>query len=227
MPELNSLGLNEDAAPQVDWDAPEAGRQPPPVFPGTYTLKFRMPENPDDWFDAVERATQKDDKGNPVESSKKKFLELTCEPEVVADVENRPLANDDGSPIKLGPQRFNTFLSPKMHIHQLAELLRSMGVRIEGSIKDQILKVCKKLDGTATFKAEIIWRAYFKSTGTTISTHPRSKKSGELLWPRDAQGVPEMLCKNPQTGETAYGYAEIARVKLPTADIGTEQAAAG
>jgi hypothetical protein len=217
MPDLSQLNLNEDAAPQVDWEAPEAGRTPPPVFPGLYTLRFKMPENHDDWFDAVERATQRDAQGKPVDSSKRKFLELTYEPEVIANSQDQPIAGPEGEVLKLGPQRANTYMSPKMHIHQLAELLRAMGVRIEGSIVQQIDDVCKQLDGKATFKAEIIWRAYFKSTDTTISTHPRGKKSGELLWPRDAAGNPELLCKNPSTGETAYGYAEVARVKLPTA----------
>jgi len=220
MPELNSLGLTEDAAPQIDWDAPPPGMTPPPVVPGTWLLKLVMPENTEDWFDAVERNVIKD---NP--TSKRRFLEVTIEPEVVADSLNRPVANEDGSPLKLGPQRFNTFMSPKMRIHRLGELLRGMGVRIEGSIKDQIGDVMKQLNGQATFTAEIIWRAYFKSTDTTVSTHPRGKKSGELLWPRAADGSWELMAKNPSTGESAYGYAEIANIKLPTSANGNENMA--
>lgn len=219
MPDLSSLGLNEEAAPQVDWDAPEAGKQPPPVYPGAYTLRFRLGDNPEEWFDAVEREVIK---GKP--ESKRKFLELTYEPEVVADSQGRPLANEDGSPLKLGPQRANTFQNAKMRINQLAELIRSMGVRLEGNFlakedngKTVIENAVAQLNGNATFQAEIIWRAYFKSTDTTVSSHPRSKKSGELLWPRNAAGELELLAKNPSTGETAYGYAEIARVKMPTA----------
>jgi len=219
MPEL-SLNLNEDAAPQIDWDAPPPGMTPPPVVPGTWLLKLVMPENTEDWFDAVERNVIKD---NP--TSKRRFLEVTIEPEVVADSLNRPVANEDGSPLKLGPQRFNTFMSPKMRIHRLGELLRGMGVRIEGSIKDQIGDVMKQLNGQATFTAEIIWRAYFKSTDTTVSTHPRGKKSGELLWPRAADGSWELMAKNPSTGESAYGYAEIANIKLPTSANGNENMA--
>jgi hypothetical protein len=212
MPELNQLGLTEDAAPQVDWDAPPPGMTPPPVVPGTWLLKLVMPENHEDWFDGVERETIK---GNP--TSKRKFLEVTIEPEVVADSLNRAVANEDGSALKLGPQRFNTFMSPKMRIHRLAELLRGLGVRVEGSIVAQIDDVMKQLNGQATFTAEVIWRTYFKSTDTTVSTHPRGKRSGELLWPRSADGSWELMATNPSTGEKAYGYAEIANIKLPTA----------
>lgn len=216
MPELSSLGLNDDAAPQIDWDAPPPGMTPPPVTPGNWWLKFVMPEKHEDWFDGVER-TQRDAQGKPIETTKKKYLEVTIEPEIIADNQKRPVANEDGSPIKLGPQRFNTFLSGKMRIHRLAELLRGCGVRLEGSIVNQIDEVCKQLNGQATFEAEIIWRTYFKSTDTTISTHPRGKKSGELPWPRQADGSWELMATNPATGEKAYGYAEIASIKMPTA----------
>jgi len=221
MPELSSLGLNEDAAPQVDWDSPPPGMTPPPVAPGNWWLKFLMPENHEDWFDGVLRATQRDAQGKPVEASKRKFLELTLEPEVIADSQKRPVAAADGSALKLGPQRFNTFMSPKMTIHRLAELLRGCGVRLEGSIVNQIDDVCKQLNGQATFEAEIIWRAYFKSTDTTVSTHPRGKKSNELVWPREADGSWSLMATNPSTGEKAYGYAEIASIKLPTSTNGT------
>lgn len=223
MPNLDSLGLNEQAAPQVDWDAPPPGMTPPPVVPGLWRLKLVMPESVEDWFDGVERATLKDSKGQPVPSSIRKFLEVTIEPEIVADSQGRPVAAEDGSALKLGPQRFNTYMSPKMRIHRLAELLRGMGVRIELNFmakeangRSVIENAMAQLNGQATFDAEIIWRAYFKSTDTTVSTHPRGKKSGELIWPRAADGSWELMAKNPSTGESAYGYAEIASIKLPT-----------
>jgi len=221
MPDLRSLNLNEDAAPQVDWDSPPPGMQPPPVTPGVWYLKLVMPENKEDWFDGVERATLKDAQGKGIPSSVRKFLEVTIVPEVVADNQKRPVAAEDGSPLKLGPQRFNTFKSPKMNIHRLAELLRGCGVRIEGSILEQVDSVFTQLNGQAIFEAEVIWRAYFKSTDTTVSTHPRGKKSGELVWPRAADGNWELMATNPSTGEKAYGYAEIANIKLPTAASGS------
>src|SRR5438046_9839563 len=98
MPRLDELGLNEQSAPEFDWDAPEAGRVPPAVYPGLYTLRFRLPENTEDWFDGVEREVIK---RNP--ASKRKFLELTYEPEVVADSQGRPLAAEDGSRVHVGP----------------------------------------------------------------------------------------------------------------------------
>ncbi len=211
MPELSSLGLNEDAAPQIDWDAPPPGMTPPPIAPGSWWLKLVMPENHEDWFDGVTRNVIKDDP-----KSARKFLEVTIEPEVVADSQKRPVAAEDGSALRLGPQRFNTFMSPKMRIHRLGELLRGCGVRIEGSIVSQVDDVFRQLNGQATFEAEVIWRAYFKSTDTTVSTHPRGKKSGELIWPREADGSWSLMATNPSTGEKAFGYAEIANIKLPT-----------
>ena len=222
MPELDKLGLSEDAAPQVDWDAPPPGMIPPPVTPGTWLLRLEMPEAHEDWYDVVEREVVK---GNP--SSKRKFLEITTVPAVIADSQSRAVANEDGTAIKLGPQRFNTFMSSKMRIHRLAELLRSCGVRIEGSLVDQIDEYLKQMNGQSTFWAEIIWRAYFKSTDTTVSTHTRGKNSGELLWPRKADGSWEEMAVNPNTGERAFGYAEVAAVKLPTSTNGNETLAAG
>jgi len=209
MPDLRELGLTEEAAPQVDWDAPEAGKTPPPVFPGLYKLLFSLPEDKSTWFDAVERETIK---GKP--ESKRKFLELTYTPIIVADGQGRPLANEDGTPIQMGPQRVNTYMSPKMHIHQFAELLRACGVRIEGSFLAEIEVTVAQMNNKATFDAELIWRCYFKSTDTTYSTAPR-KKQGELPWPRTSDGNFELMVKNPATGESAYGYLEVARARLP------------
>lgn len=205
MPDLASLGLTEDAFPVVDWDAPEAGKTPPPIYPGSYKLLFAMPEDKDSWFDVVEREVVK---GQP----KRKILEVTYQPKVIADAQGRPVADpDSGEQIQLGPQRVNTYLSPKMRIHSLAELLRAMGV--SGiDIKTDLEPTLTKLDGNGVIdSAEVVWRAYFKSTQTTVSTSPR-KKAGELPWPRDAQGNPELMATNPQTGEKAYGYAEVVRV---------------
>lgn len=223
MPDLNSLGLNESSAPVVDWDAPEAGKTPPAAFPGRYIFLFKLPESRDDWFDVVERDVIK---GQP--TSKKKFLELTCTPGIVAavlpDGTQQPILNpDDNSQIVLGPQRFNMYMNPKMRIHRLAELIRACGVREERNFLAKeangeyvIANLVTALDGKATFDGELIWRAYFKSTDTTVSTSPRGRKSGELAWPRNAQGEFELLATNPATGEKAYGYAEIAAVHMPT-----------
>lgn len=217
MPDLNSLGLTEDAFPVVDWEAPEAGRTPPPIYPGSYKLLFGMPEDKDTWFDVVEREVVT---GQP----KRKLLEVTWQPKVIADAQGRPLADaDTGEQIQLGPQRVSTYLSPKMRIHALAELLRAMGVT-GIDIKTQLESTLTQLDGKGVIEnAEVIWRAYFKSTGTTVSTAPRKGKK-ELPWPKDAQGNPELMATNPTTGEKAYGYAEVVRVHAPAA---ASEAAAG
>lgn len=222
MPDLNSLGLNESSAPEVDWDAPEAGKTPPAAMPGRYIFRFKLGEDKDGWFDKVNREVVKNQP-----TSKRDFLELTCVPEIVAavlpDGTQQPVADpESGEPIKLGPQRFNMYMNAKMRIHRLAELLRAMGVREERNLLSKgesgatvIEELVTALNGNATFDGEGIWRAYFKSTSTTISTHPR-KKAGELDWPRDAQGNYELLATNPATGEKAYGYFEITAVHVPT-----------
>lgn len=222
MPDLNSLGLNESSAPQVDWDAPEAGKTPPAAFPGRYIFLFKLPESKDDWFDQVEREVVRNQP-----TSKRKFLELTCIPDIIAaimpDGSQQPILNPETNErISLGPQRFNMYMNPKMSIHRLAELLRSCGVREERNLLAKteggvyvIDELVTALNGNATFDGEGIWRTYFKSTSTTISTHPR-KKAGELAWPRNAQGEYELLATNPQTGEKAFGYFEITGLHTPT-----------
>jgi hypothetical protein len=203
MPDLSSLNLTEDMFPSVDWDAPEGGKTPPAVYPGSYKLLFGLLENKDDWFTVEEREVVK---GQP----KRKILEVHFQPKVIADAAGRVLANEDGSQIQLGPQKVSTYQSPKMRIHSLAELLRSMGVR-DIDLKTQLESTLVALDGKGVIEsAEIVWRTYFKSTGVTVSTAP-NKKKGDLPWPRDAQGNPELMATEPSTGEKAYAYAEVVR----------------
>jgi len=208
MPDLASLGLTEDAFPQIDWDAPESGKTPPPIYPGTYKLLFCMVEDKDSWFSVEEREVVK---GQP----KRKILEVHYQPKVIADAQGRPIAvPESGEQIQLGPQKVSTYLHPSMQLHSLGELLRAMGV--SGiDLRTQLESTLVQLDGKGIIdEAEVVWRAFFKSTSTTVSTAPKKKK-GELPWPRDAQGNPELMAVNPQTGEKAYGYAEVVRVHMP------------
>lgn len=218
MPLLNQLGLDEGAAPKVDWDAPEAGQTPPPVYPGVYTLRFRMPEKMEDWFDSNEVEMVKN---NP--ATKRKFLVLNYEVDVIASHATReaaavpvPLDPATNAPIHLGPQRASFFKSDKMMISEGAELMRALGVRLD-NILTEVEGAVQQLNGRVTFMAEVGWRAFFKSTTTTITTHPRGKKSGDLPWPRKADGVVELLATNPGTGEKAYGYANVAKIIAPHA----------
>lgn len=218
MPKLSELGLDEGAAPQIDWDAPEAGQQAPSVYPGTYTLRFKMPDDKDEWFDSMEAAAVK---GN--ESSKRKWLVMRIVPLVVAAHANRdaegqavPVDAATGAAIQLPPQRISFFKSDKMQISQGGELLRALGVRLEGSMLAQIEQAASQLDGKVNFMAEIGWRTYFKDSDVTVSTNPR-KKRGEIPWPKTAEGLPELLAVNPQTGAKAFGYPEIMKIIPPTA----------
>ena len=220
MPDLQSLGLSEQAAPAVDYDAPEMGQQPPVAYPGIYTFLFKMPEDKGSWFDKQEVEMVK---GNP--GSKRAFLVVHAVPAIIAYHASRdaagqpvPVDADSGQPPQLPPQRFSFFKSDRMQISQGGELLRALGMRLN-NIFAEIEPALTQVDGRVTFMGELGWRAFFQSTGTTVSTHPRKKK-GEILWPRGADGQPELLAVNPATGEKAYGYPDIFKIVPPTASNG-------
>src|ERR1700690_960915 len=105
MPNLNELGLTEESTPAVDWDAPELGNSPPAVYPGIYTLTFKMPESHADWFESQEVQMVK---GNP--ATAKKFLVIKPQPAIVAshasrDAEGIPIPDDGSGPKQMPPQR--------------------------------------------------------------------------------------------------------------------------
>ena len=218
MPRLDELHLDEGATPQFDWDAPEQGQQPPAVYPGLYTLLFKMPDEPADWFDTQDVEMVK---GNP--QTKRSFLVLNCRPLVIAshasrDAEGQPVPLDasSGQPIQLPPQRVSFFRNDRMMISRAGELLRALGIRLEGDISKQIEQALQQVNGRVNFMAEIGWRTYFKNGDVTVSTHNRKKK-GELPWPRTADGTPELLATNPKTNEKQYAYPEIMSIPAPHA----------
>lgn len=218
MPELDKLKLAEDEVPVIDYDAPEPGTMPPPCYPGTYELLLKMPEKREDWFDTIE-VNVGDDK-NPV---KKAFLKVFFAAELLTDASGQPVPPlDDGSPRMLRGQGASFYKHPKMSNSEAGDLIRSLGLRLEGNFTSQsemgraVETLLAGADGRVRFHAEVGWEAYFKSTDTRISTNPR-KKRGDLPWPRGADGLPELTATNPSTGERAYGYARIMRYKLPSA----------
>lgn len=215
MPNLNELGLSDEAMPQVDWDAPEAGQTPPAVYPGVYRMEFRMPEDKSNWFDTKEVDVKGPD--GKATGQKQKFLQINYTPKVLTTLRGDPVQVEGENPI-LPRQRADFWKSPKMLISRGAELLRGLGVRLEGPMLAQIEPTLEQLNGNATFEGEVIWRAYFKGTETTISTSPRKasgSRKAELSWPKEADGRPALLAIDPQTGEKLFGYPEIARIKSP------------
>lgn len=213
MPDLQSLGLNEEATPQGDWDAPEAGSFPPICNPGTYDFIFRLPEKQEDWFDVMEVQVEQ---GKP----KQKFLVLCYEADIVGQVQPDgtavPVApNEDGSQPRLRFQRSSFYKTPRMPLSMGQDLLRALNIRISGALTPEAIRdAVAGVDGRARFRGEVTWRAYFKGTETTVSTAPRKKK-GDIPWPKDAQGQYLEMATNPSTGEKMYGQADINRVKLP------------
>jgi len=224
MTRLAELGLNENAAPAVDWNAPEGGNQAPAVYPGIYKLQFKMPDDVAEWFDKIEAEAIK---GNA--ASKQGWLVVCPRPYILASLVNaqgqpdkdgqeHPLPVDEQTklPPQMPPQRVSFYKSQKMLISQGGEMLRALGVRLEGSMLGQIEATLQQLNGRVTFPAQLGWRAYFKNTDTTVSTDKRRKT--ELTWPRTADGTPELLAVDPKTGQKAFGYLEIVRFFQPSSN---------
>lgn len=208
MPDLDELGLTEEATPEVDWDAPEQGQMPPQLGANkTFDFIFRLEEDP---FGSIE-------------VDGKKFLVINYAPEVVAEADGTPVADANGNPVKLRFQRASFYRSDKMRAANMnslgGELLRSLGLRVDSGsrLTPQVVEqLVREADGRASFRAEVIWRAYFDATDTTVSTRPRASR-GEIPWPRTADGKFELLATDPKTGEKQYGRVEINRFKLPGA----------
>jgi hypothetical protein len=213
VPDLNELGLTDASVPEVDWDAPEGGASAPQIYPGYYQLQFALDENPSDWFDSITvNAVQGD------ASTAQKYLVLIHKPVVLYAFKDAVDTNPIQLPAELGkvqlpPQRASFYKSPRMMISNGAELLRACGVRLN-NILQEIKPAVTQLNGRASFRAEIGWRAYFKTSEVTVSTHPRKKK-GDVPWPKGPDGQYLLSATNPQTGEKAFGYPDIVRVILP------------
>lgn len=218
MPNLSELNLSDDAVPQIDWDAPESGSIPPAVYPGIYTLQFKMPEEQSEWFDKQKVNMVKNDP-----NTARDFLVLRYIPAVMMWHEHKdsagqavPNPTDPSTPLSLPPQKASFFKNERMPISQGGELLRALGIRLDGPIKDQLPAALAKVNGNVSFMVEVGWRTYFKATETTMSTSPR-KKRGELAWPKNAQGQYELLGVNPVNGEKSYGYPEVFKIFGPKA----------
>lgn len=222
MPDIQDIlqGLGDDPVPQMDWNAPEQGSMPPPVRPGLYEFIFRLPEDESTMFDTIEVNVAAE--GQP--AKKVKFPQIVFEADVVADGQGNPIPQDEaGNYPRLRFQRASCYIPPKMTTHQCGELLRSMGFMLNtppGAGWPAFLEAVKECltaaNGKRRFKGEVGWRAYFKSTETTVSTYP-SKKRGHIRWPQGANKEYLDKATNPTNGETMYGQADIIRFKLPTA----------
>src|ERR1700676_4442532 len=128
MPDISDLNLTEESVPQIDWDAPEAGKVAPAIGVGTYLFAFHMPKESKDWFDAQEVNVAPP--GQPV--NKKRFLKINYEPQVIGDKDGTlyPEPTDGaGLPI-LKFQNASFFKTEKMLISFGGELLRALGLRI-------------------------------------------------------------------------------------------------
>ena len=207
-PDINDLGLPPEEIAAIDYDAPEPGQFPAMVYPGTYQFTFKLAEDP---FDAVE-----------IEG--KKYLQVVYSATATVRAEDTPGGEPGGDPVEvsLNYQRVNAYKHPKMSNSSLGDLIRALGLKLQGALTPQLIaNTLKEVDGRAQFTGEVGWRAYCKSDEHTISTNPRKKK-GDTPWPRTADGKPELQAQCPKCKQKMYGNADIVRHKLPQ---GAEQAA--
>jgi RNase P subunit RPR2 len=199
---INDLDLTPESVPEIDWEAPESGSFPPQIWPGIHEFAFALAEDGDGPFGVAEIQGQK-------------CLEVTF---------SAITENDQHDEVALNFQRATTFLNQAMraaHLnHKVGELIRSLGMKIEGPMtKEKIGDALNEASAARQhFHAEVEWRRYCKSCETTVSTHPRKKK-GAVAWPRDADKRPELIVACPTCGDKGYGEARITRFKLPDSGV--------
>lgn len=208
MPDINDLGIPDEAMPEIDYDAPEPGAFPPPIAPGTYEFLFKLPEEAANQFDVQEIKPPTDNPG--------KYLQVNFNPEVLRDSQGNAVpAREDGTQPRLTFQRASAYRHPKMQNSGLADLIRGLGQRIEGPFTPSaVAALLRSIDGRATFIADVAWRMYCKTCQQTVSTAARTKK-GEAKWPKNAEGHYESPVACPGCNAKGFGNAEIVRIKLP------------
>lgn len=195
---LAELG-HEEAPPDFDWNAPEAGQFAPAVHPGTYEFVFNLRTDAGaGGFEKVE-----------IGESKQKYLAVIFDAEVLMPV---------GDPKKVTYQRVNRYKHEKVAISSLGELLRSLGLHEALGIKPtdrEIMLALQAQSGRARGRGEAAWRYFCKSHGLTISTSPRRRKGvKDLAWPRNGSGEFEMTVQCPKCGSASsksYGQVEFIR----------------
>jgi hypothetical protein len=189
---------HEEAPPEFDWNAPEAGQFAPAVVPGSYEFVFHL--RTDAGVGGFDKVKVQD----------KHYLAVVFDGEVLVPGESEPK--------KLTYQRVNRYKHEKVAISSLGELLRCLGIHLTlgGNPTDgEIVRALQAQSGRARGRGEVAWRYYCKAHGLTISTSPRKRKGvKDLAWPREADGKPVLTVQCPTCGANspkAYGQAEFIR----------------
>lgn len=207
--------LTEEALPEIDYNAPEAGAFPPKLYPGVYTnWGFKLPDNTDELASIQEIETEQ---GQP----KKKFLQVTftasIDPRLTPDKFIRASPEAElPEEVLLKFQRASFYQSAKMKAagmnSQGGELLRNLGLRVEPLTPQNIVVALQGADGRARGTGiDVGWEVYDKGLDIRISTHPNKKKK-DIAWPRGADGKYELMATFPN-GQKAYGRETIMRFK--------------
>lgn len=194
MPNINELNLSPEPVGEIDYNAPEQGSAfPPELEPGIFNFRFKLEEDPYD--------EQKVD-GKP-------YLQVNFQAETEVD----------GNPVLLRFQRASFYKTEKMSNSFAGELIRSLGIKIEGPLTAQAIdSAFREAEAQGkVFRGEVNWRFYCKKDDLTVATNPRKKK-GDVPWPRKEDKTLEAMVKCPKCGVKSYGRAEVTGFKLPEGD---------
>lgn len=201
MPDITELGFATEQLSTIDQQAAEAANSfSPSIKPGYHNFTFALEEPTDKapW-------TVSDKDGVRVYTLIYKLTEAVPEGKTVRFC------------------RASSYKSAAMKNSRLGELLYALGLGTEYNAEPTIAnadRLLKQAEGQqAQLRGLVIWRAYDKDSGLTLSTSPQkgyTKSDGtqvpdELPWPKAEDGS---LMKHPQfpNGNYAEGRAEVVRV---------------
>lgn len=211
--DINNLGLATETLDAVDVAAAEAANSyAPTITPGYHEFIFALED---------EDAVKKNETGKSAGSYTIRYLGTIAE----------------GGPFDGREVRFNrvsTYRSEKMKNSRAGELLFALGLTerfnaTAHSVKDMVELLQEATGSQAKFRGQVIWRAYDKDSGLTISTSPGKawtdgegkEHAAELAWPKRTDGTYEPRPDFPN-GNPAQGREEIARTSPVRAAAATK-----
>lgn len=198
MPEIGNLANNDEIIGEVNWDAPEQGAFQPRLEAGSdHEFIFELEEEP--W-------TEREFEGKPIKGVAYKATTTLVDQ-----------SSGEESEVTIRFQKADFFQTQKMKDKgmnsQGAELLRAMGIHLEGPLTwDMVKQAFREADGKARFTATVGWNFYCKTDKVNVRTH--NPRKNDHPWPRSSAGY-ERPVSCPVCGQQGYGREEISRFRLP------------
>lgn len=202
--DINDLALDTEQLGEGDVAAAEASTSYAPTIPtGSHTFIFSLDE---------EKPFRKIESEGKLNGA----LEITFTGTIAEG------GQYDGRTVRYN--RANTYRSEKMKNSRAHELLFALG-KLEkfnstGKTARDLADLLAEAEGeSATFRGTVIWEAYDKDSGLTLSTSPQkgyTKGDGtevpaQLAWPKRADGTYDPRPEFPN-GNPAQGREKISRV---------------